>query len=87
MLKKLRLRFISINMIIVTAMLLIIFGLIFGFTKNDLDSKSDYMLQELSESARDFGGGRENVQLPYFILQINTWGEETFLETLAAEFR
>lgn len=75
MLKKLRLRFISINMIIVTAMLLIIFGLIFGFTKNDLDSKSDYMLQELSESARDFGGGRENVQLPYFILQINTWGE------------
>ena len=35
MLKKLRLRFIGINMAIVTGMLLIIFGLVFHFTQTD----------------------------------------------------
>ena len=75
MLKKLRLRFIGINMAIVTGMLLIIFGLVFQFTQTDLESKSDTMLQTLTQSAREPGNVSRNVQLPYFILQVNTWGE------------
>ena len=75
MLKKLRLRFICINMAIVTGMLLIIFGLVLHFTYSDLDSKSDAMLQSMTQSIRDTGSVGRNIQLPYFTLQINTWGE------------
>ena len=75
MLKTLRKRFIFINMVIVTAMLLIIFGLIFHFTKADLNSKSDQMLQHLSQNSWDSGTIDPDMKLPYFTLQINTWGE------------
>ena len=75
MLKNLRLRFIGINMAIVTGMLLIIFGLVFHFTQTDLENKSDTMLQSLTQSARDHGNVGRDIQLPYFVLQINTWGE------------
>lgn len=75
MLRKLRLRFIGINMAIVTGMLLIIFGLVFHFTQTDLENKSNVMLQSLTQSVRDFNSIGQNIQLPYFVLQINTWGE------------
>lgn len=75
MLKKLRIRFVGINMAIVAGMLLIIFGLVFHFTQSDLENKSDAMLQTLVQNARDPVGSDRNIQLPYFILQINTWGE------------
>lgn len=75
MLKKLRLRFIGINMAIVTGMLLIIFGLVFHFTQTDLEGKSDRMLQSLTQSAKNFSSVDRDIQLPYFVLQVNTWGE------------
>lgn len=75
MLKKLRLRFIGINMAIVTGMLLIIFGLVFHFTQTDLENKSNGMLQTLTQNVRDLNNAGRNIQLPYFVLQINTWGE------------
>ena len=68
MLKKLRRRFTFINMTIVAAMLLIIFGLIFHFTKTDLDTKSQQTLHALSQNSA------EDIQLPYFTLKINAWG-------------
>lgn len=77
MLKKLRLRFIGINMAIVAGMLLIIFGLVFHFTQADLETKSDTMLQTLTQNVRETGNIGRNIQLPYFVLQINTWGEVT----------
>ena len=75
MLKKLRLRFIGINMAIVTGMLLIIFGLVFHFTQTDLEGNSDRMLQSLTQSAKNFSSVDRDIQLPYFVLQVNTWGE------------
>lgn len=75
MLKKLRLRFVAINMVIVTAMLLIIFGLVFHFTRVDLDNQSDLMLQKLAQSAKDPVGKYPDIPLPFFILEINTWGD------------
>lgn len=75
MIKKLRMRFIGINMAIVAGMLLIIFALVFHFTRADLESKSDAMLQTLVQDAWEPVSSGRNVQLPYFILQINTWGE------------
>lgn len=78
MLKKLRLKFIAINMGIVMAMLLVIFATVFHFTKSDLDRQSDSMLQTLTESAWQPGGFRDpgrEVQLPYFVIQIHLNGD------------
>ena len=78
MLKKLRLKFVLINMSIVVAMLLVIFATVYHFTKTDLDKQGDSMLQSLSQSARQPNGlrdpGRE-IQLPYFIIQVHLNGD------------
>ena len=75
MIKKLRKRFVIINMAIITGMLLIIFGLVIHFTGNDLDNKSDTMLQKLAQNALDPGAPEMDMQLPYFTLRFNTRGE------------
>ncbi len=97
MIKRLRLKFIVVNMSIVAAMLLIIFGLVYHFTKSEMDTKSMNMLQQLSKD-----GPVHNVEsipdrdrLPYFTIQINLHGDvsvggytyydlsdEVFLQTL-----
>lgn len=75
MLKKLRKRFICINMAIVTGMLLIIFGLFIHFTSVNLENSSDAMLQRLAQNAIDPGSPDINTPLPYFTLSFNTRGE------------
>ena len=75
MIKSLQKRFICINMAIITTMMLIIFGMVFHFTKTDLDHKSDSMLQTLSQSMMITEEQHRQVTLPYFILEINNWGE------------
>ena len=49
MLKKLRLKFVAINMAIVTAMLCVMFSLVYGFTRADLEAESVDMLQRIAE--------------------------------------
>ena len=49
MLKKLRLKFICITMAIVTIMLCVIFGLVYGSTSQSLARASVTMLQQLAE--------------------------------------
>lgn len=78
MLKKLRLKFILINMGIVIAMLLVIFATVFHFTKADLERQSNNMLQTLTQNARQPGSFRDpgrNVQLPYFVIQVHLNGD------------
>ena len=75
MLKKLRLRFVLINMSIIVAMLLVIFGLVFGFTVADLQSQSKAMLQNLSKGGPQFPRPDRDVRLPYFTVEINVWGD------------
>lgn len=75
MLKKLRKRFICINMAIVTGMLLIIFGLFIHFTSVNLENSSDAMLQRLAQNAIDPGSPDINTPLPYFTLSFNTRGD------------
>lgn len=74
MLKKLRLKFVLTNIAIVTAMLLVIFGLFFHFTKEDLRRQGQSALQILSKSSQSLRPDNR-VQLPYFVIQINTRGE------------
>lgn len=78
MLKKLRLKFILINMGIVAAMLIVIFSLVYHFTKADLEDQSLAALQSLTQSVQQYGGILESyghVQLPYFMIQINIHGD------------
>ena len=80
MLKKLRLKFIAVNMGIVIAMLLVIFGLIYHFTKSDMEQQSFNALQDLTQSVQQYGSylpGKTDVQLPHFVIQVNLWGEVT----------
>lgn len=73
MIKKLRRRFVGINMAIVTGMLLIIFCLFIHFTSVNLENSSDAMLQRLVQNTPSSQDA--NITLPYFTLSMNTKGE------------
>lgn len=77
MLKKLRRKFVFTMMTIITVMLIVIFVLVYQFTKTDLDKESETMLRTLAQSAMQPGapGQTADARLPYFTLQINLWGE------------
>ena len=77
MIKRLRLKFICVNMVIVTVMLLIIFGMVFHFTKVNLEAQSIGTLQSVMENryARLKPSGGSNVRLPYFYVSVNPLGE------------
>lgn len=72
MLKKLRQKFVLVNMLIVACMLLVIFGLVFQYTKADLDSESENVLQALAQG--NYDQQPNNGQLPCFVLQVSIHG-------------
>lgn len=98
MIKKLRLKFVMINMSIVTIMLCVIFGLIFYFTRANLEAESIRMMQSIASRPYRLEIPNElgmNVRLPYFTIQLGLQGElvatgggyydlsdEDFLDTL-----
>ena len=78
MLRKLRLKFVCVNMLIVTLMLLVIFGLVFQFTRTNLEQQSISMMEQLAEDPFRMslpGDGMQDVQLPYFVLQLGRSGD------------
>lgn len=80
MLKKLQIKFVCINMVIVTVMMAVIFGMVFYFTGKSLEAESLQMMQSLSTGPIAPGLPGENmgeIRLPYFILHINHWGDVT----------
>lgn len=79
MLKRLRLKFIIINMVIVTTMLCVIFGLIYHSTRVDLEQENLNMMRTIASFPALDRPGRldqppEEVRLPYFTLQIESDG-------------
>ena len=79
MLRKLRLKFVIINMAIVTAMLCVIFGLIYHSTRVDLEQENLNMMRAIASFPALDRPGRpdqppEEVRLPYFTLQIEADG-------------
>lgn len=74
MLKQLRLKFIVVNMGIVAAMLLIIFGLVYHFTDADLESKGIELVTALAQDSAPITNSTQ-AQLPYFTVQINPFGD------------
>lgn len=78
MLKRLRIQFVAVIMVIATALLCLVFGMLYHFTKENLKNESVSMLQ--SVASRPFQPGRPGEQsgelrLPYFTLQIGNRGD------------
>ena len=78
MLKKLRLKFILINMTIVTIMLGVIFGLLYYSTSRNLEHESLQMMESVAMNPmpqKPPNQPHDEVRLPYFSVMINRAGE------------
>ena len=73
MIKKLRFKFVVINMSIVTALLCVILGLVFYFTSANLEAESINMMKNIASRPsrlRTLNALDEDVHLPYFKIQL-----------------
>lgn len=78
MIKRLRIKFVCINMTIVTIMLCVIFGLVLHFTSVSMEKESIEMMQSVALDPLQLGipgKGASGVRLPYFALQLGPGGE------------
>lgn len=78
MIKKLRLKFVMINMTIVTMMLCAILGLVFYFTRENLETESIGMLHNIAENPfpQEVPGALEqDVRLPFFVVRHGVKGD------------
>lgn len=77
MIRKLRLKFICINMTIVTLMLAFIMGMVVQFTKQNMEQASIQMLNNLASNPLYLLRPNDsiNVSLPYFSLRLDNRGE------------
>ena len=76
MLKKLRVRFICINMLIVLVMLGIIFGTVLHFTRQALADETESMMQSVAADPMQLNWpGESSSRLPYFTVRITPFGE------------
>lgn len=78
MIRRLRVKFICINMAIVTVMMLAILGMLLHFTRDDLEQQSIRVMQSVMED-RAYpsrpGEFPRQAKLPYFYVSVNTMGE------------
>ena len=79
MLRKLRLKFVCINMFIVTAMLCVIFALVLNSTRQNLERQSIQAMKGITSNPtqmlRPDRGDDDNSRVPYFTLLISSSGE------------
>lgn len=78
MLRKLRIQFVVVIMAIVTAMLCLVFGMLYHFTQENMENESISMMQSVAtdpfQPARP-DNSSSDLRLPYFMLQIGPQGE------------
>ena len=78
MIRRLRFKFVLVNMGIVTLMLCVIFGLVFYFTSANLERESIRMMESIAEQPFQLSAPSEmgeDVRLPFFALQLGPQGE------------
>ena len=78
MIRKLRFKFVLVNMSIVTIMLCVILGLVFYFTSADLERESIRMMENIAGQPVQqtlLNKAGEHVRLPFFTLQLGPRGE------------
>lgn len=78
MIRKLQIKFVVINMTMVTVMLCVIFGLVYHFTQTHLEAESISMMRSIAADPFQLGRPDERtaeLRLPYFTLQLGLRGE------------
>ena len=78
MIRRLRIKFVCINMTIVTIMLCVIFGMVLRFTSASIEKESINMMQSVALHPHQLGvpgQGTPGVWLPYFTLRTGPGGE------------
>lgn len=78
MTRKLRCKFIAVIMSIVTVMLCIIMCMLYFFTKRNMENDSVHMMKNIADNPfllRLPSEMPRDMRLPYFTLQLGTWGE------------
>ena len=78
MIKKLRIKFVIINMVMMTVMLCVILGMLYNFTRNKLVTENISMMKTIAANPFQMGRPGEHssdLQLPYFSMQIGLHGE------------
>ena len=78
MIKKLRMKFVAVNMVIATVMLCVILGMVYSFTSGGLERESLNMMYNIASHPIGLGTPDipgEGVRLPYFKIQLGPSGE------------
>lgn len=78
MIRRLRVKFVVINMTIVALMMSVVFGLVYHFTRADLEEKSIRMMEKIANRPFQIempGEQSEEIRLPFFVLQLGPGGE------------
>ena len=78
MIQRLRVKFVAINMAIVTMMLCVIFALVLYFTSSSLEGDSIRMMENIAAQPFQLGVPSqmdEEVRLPFFSLRLGPHGE------------
>lgn len=78
MLRRLRVKFVCINMLLVTIMLAVMFGMVMHSTKADLERQSIQMMHAVAANPMHVerpGAPDHEVRLPYFTLQMGPQGD------------
>ena len=74
MLKKLRLRFVCVLMAIAAVTMVLLFGLVYHFTRENLEAESISMMESVAENPLQLGlpdGKSPSVKLPYFLIKVS----------------
>ena len=74
MIRRLKIKFVCINMLIVTVMLSIIFGLVLHFTSRNMEEQSKRFLQSVHETPALRGPAMKDGRVPYFVVNITPQG-------------
>lgn len=77
MIRKLRIKFVVINMTMLSVLLCLVLGLFYGFTRYNLEQATFQTMRSLSMAPRHHAfpsGRRGEMQLPYFILYLDSQG-------------
>ena len=78
MLKKLKLKFVLINLSMVSAMLLVIFGMIYHFTAKNLENENISMMRSIATNPFAVSppdDASSDLKLPFFVLQLDLSGK------------
>jgi len=83
MLKRLRTKFVCINMAIITVMLFVVFGMVLHFTAANLEDQSIQMMQAAAAGSVQPARPGEGIPVaqPYFMVETNLLGEITYYGT------